>query len=453
MAHFPGMKLLLWFALLGLNQVRADSLLADRGHTAPGDFVLSSQGRAPAIYVAEGESEAVRRAADDLCKDIALVSDTKPARVSLTTELPRDVVIVGTIEQSKLLQELIKAGKLDAQDISGAWESYAIQVVDHPLPKVERALIVAGSDRRGTIYGLYTLSEAIGVSPWSWWADVPVKKQTSLAIRAGSHKQGPPAVKFRGIFLNDEDWGLQPWAAKTLEPETGDIGPKTYARLFELLLRLRANTLWPAMHPCTHAFNYYPDDKVVADRFGIVMGASHCEQMLRNNIDEWHRDGKGDYNYVTNREGVLSYWEARVKENARFENVYTVGMRGIHDGGMPGGGTLDEKALRLKNIITDQREMLRKWVNPDPTRTPQIFCPYKEVLDIYRRNLELPDDITLVWPDDNYGYVRQFSNEKERQRKGGAGVYYHISYWGAPYDYLWLCTTPPALIWEEMSKA
>jgi Glycosyl hydrolase family 115/Gylcosyl hydrolase family 115 C-terminal domain len=218
-------------------------------------------------------------------------------------------------------------------------------------------------------------------------------------------------------------------------------------------LRLRANYLWPAMHPGTPAFNSFPTNKELADAYGIVMGSSHCEQMLRDNVDEWKQDVNGEYNYVVNRDGVLKFWEQRVRENGKFDNVYTLGMRGIHDGAMPGGGTEREKAARLHHIIADQRELLARCVNTNVAQVPQIFCPYKEVLPLYRLAPDIPDDITLVWPDDNYGYVRQFSNERERRRGGGAGVYYHVSYWGGPRDYLWLCSTPPALIADEMSKA
>jgi hypothetical protein len=218
-------------------------------------------------------------------------------------------------------------------------------------------------------------------------------------------------------------------------------------------LRLRANYIWPAMHPGTPAFNSFPTNKELADAYGIVMGSSHCEQMLRDNVDEWKQDVNGEYNYVVNRDGVLKYWEQRVRENGKFENVYTLGMRGIHDGAMPGGGTEREKAGRLHHIIADQRDLLARWVNTNVAQVPQIFCPYKEVLPLYRLAPDIPEDITLVWPDDNYGYVRQFSNERERRRSGGAGVYYHVSYWGSPRDYLWLCSTLPALIAEEMSKA
>jgi hypothetical protein len=416
------------------------------------DFVLFDGKSAVPVFVETNDDRAVLRAAGDLADDVARVTGVKP----VLTQKPASekiLLIIGTLGRNQTIDLLAVAGKLDVSGVRGEWESYALQVVKNPLPGVDAALVIAGSDRRGTIYGIYQLSELIGVSPWYWWADVPVKKKNLVALHGDVFKQGPPAVKYRGIFLNDEDWGLRPWAAKTFEPETGNIGPKTYAKIFELLLRLRANYLWPAMHSGTPAFNFFPTNKEIADAYGIVMGSSHCEQMLRDNVDEWKRDGTGEYNYVTNRDGVLKYWEARVRENGKFENVYTMGMRGIHDGAMPGGGTPAEKAERLHRIIDDQRAMLARWVNTNVAAVPQIFCPYKEVLELYRLAPNLPDDITLVWPDDNYGYVRQYSDARERRRSGGAGVYYHVSYYGRPRDYLWLCSTPPALIAEEMTKA
>jgi hypothetical protein len=363
------------------------------------------------------------------------------------------IVLIGTLGQSQILDALIAAKKLDVTGIAGAWEAHVTQVVDAPLPGVSRALVIAGSDRRGTIYGCYELSKLIGVSPWNWWADVPVVARKNIALRGEGLRQNSPAVKYRGIFLNDEDWGLRPWASKTFEPDAKNIGPKTYAKIFELLLRLRGNFIWPAMHHGTKAFNQFAENKEVADHYGIVMGASHCEQMLRNNVSEWSTNTYGEYNYVVNRDGVLHYWEERVRENAKFENVFTMGMRGIHDGAMPGGGSREEQAARLHQIIADQRELLARHVNTNVALVPQIFCPYKEVLALYRQDPNIPEDITLVWPDDNYGYIRQFSSDAERQRSGGAGVYYHVSYWGAPCDYLWLESTPPALIREEMAKA
>lgn len=417
------------------------------------DLTIADGRSATAIYVNPNDDRAVLRAANDLADDLARVAGVRP---HLQDSLPagqNPAVIIGTIGKSAILDQLAAKGKLDTNGITGEWESDVLQIVKNPCPGVGRALVIAGSDRRGTIYGIYRLSELAGVSPWYWWADVPVKEQKILALHGDILKQGPPAVKYRGIFLNDEDWCLRPWAAKTFDPATGNIGPKTYAKVFELLLRLHANFLWPAMHPGTAAFNAFPDDAKLADEYGIIMGSSHCEQMLRNNVSEWDTNVFGEYNFVTNPDGVLKYWEQRLRENGKFENVYTLGMRGIHDSGMPGGGTEREKAARLQTIIADQRDLLGRLVNPEVARVPQIFCPYKEVLGLYRLMPGLPDDITLVWPDDNYGYVRQFSNPRERARGGGAGVYYHVSYYGAPRDYLWLCSTPPALIAEEMTKA
>ena len=437
--------------ILTLQPATAELALA----SSPGadDFILAGGNSAAAIFVETNDERAVLRAAGDLADDFAQVTGTKPEIVNQFSPDKKTGVFIGTIGKSKIIDRLAAEGKLATNGVSGQWESYVLQVVKNPLPGVDAALVIAGSDRRGTIYGIYQLSEMIGVSPWHWWADVPVEQSKNLALRGEIFKQGPPAVKYRGIFLNDEDWGLRPWASKTFDPETGNIGPKTYAKIFELLLRLHANYIWPAMHPDTRAFNFYPADKELADDCGIVMGSSHCEQMLRDNIDEWKPDVNGEYNFVTNPGGVLKYWEQRVRENGQYENIYTLGMRGISDSGLPGGGTPQEKADRLRAIISAQREMLARDVNTNIAAVPQIFCPYKEVLELYRLAPDIPGDITLVWPDDNYGYVREFSDARERARSGGAGVYYHASYWGTPRDYLWLCSTPPALIAEEITKA
>ena len=418
-----------------------------------GALILANEKNISPIFVGTEENQAVRRAAGDLVQDFARVTGHKPRLESEFSREEKHAIIIGTLGQSKVIDGLVTAGKLNASGVRGEWESYVLQVVTNPLPGVASALVIAGSDRRGTIYGIYELSGRIGVSPWYWWADVPVTPQKFLAVTGDRLVQGPPAVKYRGIFLNDEDFGLRPWASQTFDPELKNIGPKTYAKIYELLLRLRANYLWPAMHHGSRAFNLIPENKVVADHYGIVMGSAHCEQMLRNNVDEYDEAKYGAYEYLSNRAGVLKYWEERVRANAKYESTYTLGMRGIHDSGMPGPGTEREKAARLKNIIADQRELLARYVNTNVAAVPQIFCPYKEVLRLYRLEPDIPEDITIVWPDDNFGYVRQFSDARERQRSGGAGVYYHISYWGAPYNYLWLNAIPPALIAEEMTKA
>jgi len=423
-------------------------------HDSPvaGDFIIAENGKAASILVDPREAKVVRFAADQLASDIATVTNVDSRKNSATDA----VIIVGSID-SPLIKEAAKAGGIDLTKIKGAWESFHIEVVANPLPmshpEITRAILVIGSDRRGTAYGVFSLSEAIGVSPWYWWADVHPLKKSALYLTSSSFDSGSPSVKYRGIFINDEDWGMQPWAAKTFEKIPADIGPKTYAKVFELMLRLRTNLIWPAMHPCTKAFNFYPENKQLADDYAIVVGSSHCEPMLRNNVNEWDAKIRGEWNYATNREKVVTYWEERVRANAAYESIYTMGMRGIHDGAMPGGGTLDEKARRLGEIIADQRSILSQSINLDATQVPQMFCPYKEVLPIYRRGVKIPDDVTLVWADDNHGYLRQLPNPEERKRSGGSGIYYHLSYWGAPADYLWLSSISPAQISTEMTKA
>ncbi len=425
---------------------------------ASGDFPLAANGHAPPLVTSPGDSKVVHIAANDLAADIERVTGLKP--VVQSSASPGPAVLIGTLGHSPLIDGLVAAGKLDVKDLRGAWESFIITTVTDPLPGVPSALVIAGSDRRGTAFGVYELSQSIGVSPWYWWSDVTPAKKSSLHVAAGTRRFGPPSVQYRGIFINDEDWGLQPWAAKTFEPETGDLGPKTYAKVCELLLRLKANTLWPGMHPSTKAFNHYPRNKQVADDYAIVMGSSHAEPMLRNNVDEWTAP-KEDYNYVKNRDGVLAYWEQRMQENGKFENIYTLGMRGIHDSNMVGPKTDAERIATLEQIFADQRALIAKYAKPSvgavaphgPDSLPQMFCAYKEVLALYRQGLKVPDDVTLVWPDDNFGYVRNFATPEELKRSGGFGIYYHLSYLGAPLSYLWLSTTPPALIWSEMHKA
>ncbi|MES2440175.1 MAG: glycosyl hydrolase 115 family protein [Verrucomicrobiota bacterium] len=412
-----------------------------------GSFALAAQGTAARIVTDPADFKVVSLAAECLADDIERVTGRRPGTGG------EAAVIIGTIGRSKLIDGLIASRKLDVSGIRGKWEAFVIATVKDPLPGVASGLVIAGSDRRGTAFGVFDLSETIGVSPWVWWADVAPQRREAVFLSSGSRVQGSPGVKYRGIFINDEDWGLQPWAAKTFEPETKDIGPKTYAKICELLLRLKANYLWPAMHPSTKAFNFYPANKTVADDHAIVMGSSHAEPMLRNNVDEWDKAVYGEWDYEKNRDGVLKYWEERVKENGKFENVFTIGMRGLHDSAMPGGGGTKDKVARLQRAIDDQQAMLAREVDKNLSQIPQAFVPYKEALLLYQNGLRVPDHATLVWPDDNYGYIRQLSSPAEQKRKGGSGIYYHLSYWGAPADYLWLCTTPPALIWEEMHKA
>jgi hypothetical protein len=317
------------------------------------------------------------------------------------------------------------------------------------------SLIVLGSDKRGTAYGLLELSRMMGVSPWEWWADSPVEKRKELDFPDNFRVMQSPSVKHRGIFINDEDWGLMPWSSQNFEPSDvkGRIGPKTHARIFELLLRLRANTFWPAMHDCSEAFYLTPGNRKMADKYGIYIGTSHCEPMLRNTNAEWKIAGTGVYDFVNNRDNVLKFWEERTRELAGSDNIYTLGIRGVHDSKMLGANTLQEQKDALDQILKAQREMISDIVNPDLEKVSQVFIPYKEVLDVYKTGLQVPEDVTLMWTDDNYGYIRHFPDSAEQTRKGGHGIYNHLSYWGRPHDYLWLATTHPALVYTQMKMA
>lgn len=418
---------------------------------AAGSLPLVADGRAAPIFHDTGDHAVVAIAATDLADDIEAVTGRRPALVEAMPKADTQIW-VGTLGRSSAIDRLVAAGRLDVASLHGAWESYLIVPVTDPAPGVRQALVIVGSDRRGTAYGIYELSRAIGVSPWVWWADVPPPKRDALHVADGTHRFGPPSVKYRGIFINDEDWGLHPWAATNFDPERGDIGPKTYEKMFGLLLRLRANLLWPAMHEVTQAFNADPANARLADRYAIIMGSSHAEPMLRNNVGEWTAPSD-QFNYATHPDLVKEYWRQRVQANAGYENIYTLGMRGIHDSGIVGADSLKERRALLNRIIADQRAMLKDHVPGSVEQVPQVFTPYKEVLEIYRAGLDLPPDVTLVWPDDNFGYIRQFPSAAERQRPGGSGIYYHLSYLGAPLSHLWLSTVPPGLIELEMGRA
>jgi len=422
-----------------------------------GDFQLVHKEVVANILIAEADHSVVKIAAQDLQGDIQRVTGKQPSIRSETAALSEHVILVGTIGRCPTIDALIDSGKLAVADVVGQWETFVIEVISDPLPGIRRALVIAGSDRRGTAYGVYELCEQIGVSPWYWWADVHPRKRETLIVKAGRYREGPPSVKYRGIFINDEIWSLREWASRTFAPEEARVqkglGPKTYRKVFELLLRLKGNFLAPAMHIGTEPFNEVPENKVLADEYAIVMGSSHCEPMLRNNQGEWDSEVYGPWDYATNRDTIRRYWDERVKENGRFENVYTVGMRGIHDSAMAGGGSIADRAARLTQIIDDQREILRERVDADVAGVPQTLWLYKEVLELFQGGLDLPEDVTLVWPDDNHGYLWRLPTPAQQRRSGGSGVYYHVSYWGRPHDYLWLCSTPPALIWEEMRKA
>ena len=316
-------------------------------------------------------------------------------------------------------------------------------------------VIIVGSNGRGTAYGILELSRKAGVSPWIDWGDVTPLRKNYLALDDKFEVLQRPSVDYRGVFINDEDWSSRVWDKQLVDrhSKTGVIGPRYYHRLFQLLLRLRANTLWPAMHEGTKGFFQVKGNREVADSFDIVVGSSHCEPLLRNNVAEWDSKTMGRYNWITNRKQVEQYWRERAVETAHMDALYTLGMRGIHDGAMEGVGSGTAQVSALQSVIDEQRKILGQTVNRDLKKVPQVFIPYKEVLQAYESGLKVPDDVTLMWCDDNYGYLTRLPDAAEQRRSGGGGVYYHLSYWGRPHDYLWLTTTQPGLIYSEMRQA
>ncbi len=414
------------------------------------------------IYTDAGDYKVVDIAAHMLVDDVERITGIRPVMQLATNirRLPKEpVVVAGTIGHSRLIDQLMKQGSIDVSAVKDKWESFIITSISNPLTG-SPLLVIAGSDRRGTAFGLTSLSEAIGVSPWYWWADVTPKQKKALFVEPGMFVQGEPSVQYRGIFINDERFGgWARWAEQTYDQASGKVGPKTYQRVFELLLRLKANYLWPAMHPGTQAFNDDPENARLANDYAIVMGSSHCEQMLRNNEGEWkaveqrNPGTMGDFNYITNRKKMQNYWETRVKTNGKYENTYTLGLRGIHDYPMEGANGTAERVALMQQAIDDQRDMLRRNIKRPIEQIPQVLCTYEEVLDAYHNGLKVPDDVTLLWSDDKHGYCRNLCNPQEMQRKGGAGIYYHLSYHGDPASWIWLSPLSTSFLSTELTKA
>jgi len=408
-----------------------------------GDFRIATQNVAATLFVESTDYPGVLRALNDLQADMQRVTSRSAAIAPNEKSLGRNAVIVGTIGKSKIIDQLIRDGKIDVKSIAGKWESFLIQVAPNPLPGVESALVIAGSDKRGTIFGIYDLSDQIGVSPWYWWADVPVQHHDELFVKPGRYVQGPPAVKYRGIFLNDEAPSLTGW----VQEKYGNYNHEFYTKVFELLLRLKANYLWPAMW--NNAFN--EDDPLnpqLADEYGIVMGTSHHEPMLRAQ-QEWKRHGKGPWDYSTNADFLKGFWDQGVERNKNYESIITLGMRG--DGDMP--MTEGANIALLEKIVADQRKIIAERVNPDLSKVPQDWALYKEVQEYYEKGMRVPDDVTLLWCDDNWGNIRRLPTPEERKRSGGAGIYYHFDYVGDPRSYKWLNTIPIIKVWEQMNLA
>ena len=408
--------------------------------SAPGAFQLAKDGASAKILVDADDWAGVIRAAKDLGDDVGKVTGKASEVVTTAGSIAKGSVVVGTIGKSKFIDGLIKDKKIDVSKIKGQWESFLIQTVDG-------SLVVAGSDKRGTIFGIYDISEKIGVSPWYWWADVPAKKHDSLFIVPGAFLQGPPKVKYRGIFINDEEPAFGPWA----HAKFGGINSKMYVHMFELILRLKGNYMWPAMWG--KAFNTDdPENPRLADEYGIVMGTSHHEPMMRAQ-QEWHNyPNHGAWNYNTNKDKLYSFWKEGITRNAKYDNLVTVGMRGDGDEPMAGRGSPMQDNIKLLNrIIDDQRSLISEAYGKPASEVPQMWAIYKEVQDYYDAGMRVADDITILWCDDNWGNVRRLPTPEERKRSGGAGIYYHVDYVGGPHSYRWLNTNPIPKMWEQLN--
>ncbi len=425
---------------------------------------LFSRHKTVHIYLSPSENEAVQLAALDLLRDIGSVCGCKAV---LSTDLAPCGVVIGTVEHLDMAirEKGLSADKLKQEDGTWRWEAYLQEVRDG-------VLYILGTDRRGAIYGIYDLCEAMGVSPWYYWADVPVKIKDAYCIPADLCKADWPSVQYRGIFINDEE-ELEDWAK--LHTPDGTIGPAAYRHVFELLLRLKANYIWPAMH--VNYFNGNPDNNRLAEQMGIVVGTSHCDMLLRSNQNEWkpwitakgYADAVYDYSIEgRNREILREYWRESVESNRNYEVSFTMGMRGIHDSGfvtqtinedtsLSEEEKVEAKVRLLGQVIRDQKQILSGVLGQKKADDAlKTFIPYKEVLKLYDRGLELPEDLTLVWANDNFGHMRRYPNEAERGRKGGNGLYFHCSYWahpGSAMSYLFISSMPLAHTGNELRKS
>ncbi|HEY4060589.1 MAG TPA: glycosyl hydrolase 115 family protein [Puia sp.] len=403
--------------------------------------LVTKTGGATSIYVDANDHWLVKKAASLLQDDIERITGTRP---TLLTTLPvthtSRLVIIGSLDSSATIQRLAGSHKIPSEKLKGKWEAFAVQTVQKPLPDIDDALVITGSDRRGTAYGIFELSRRMGVSPWYWWADVPVRKQTELLYTGPAITEGPPSVKYRGFFINDEAPALSGWAKEKF----GGLNHSFYEKVFELLLRLKANYLWPAMWG--NAFNDDdPLNPILASQYGIVMGTSHHEPMLRAQ-QEWKRFGTGPWDYDKNSHILDSFWQKGIEHMDHHESIVTVGMRGDGDKPMEEGSNI---AL-LEKIVKDQRAIIQKVTGEDPASIPQSWALYKEVQDYYDKGMRVPDDVTLLLCDDNWGNVRKLPLPGEKPRGGGYGMYYHFDYVGGPRNYKWLNTNPIARVWEEM---
>ncbi|KAF9221732.1 glycoside hydrolase family 115 protein [Gyrodon lividus] len=425
------------------------------------DFAVVSNGQAAPIYHSSEDWGGVQLAATNFAADIERVTGVQPALYNVTTSSMPCVVqsntypiIIGTLGQSPLIDAIVNQTGLDVSSIEGQWEAFMTRVVSNPLPGVKSAYVMIGADKRGTIYAVYDHSEQFGVSPWYWWADVPTKQNSELYVAASGCAHGSPTVKYRGIFFNDEQPALQNWATEKFSNVTGayytgsPFNSMFYMKVFELMLRFKANYLWPGKRYMRTAFAVDdPSNQYWADFYGIVMGTSHEEPIMRSTPVEWNIFGSGPWDYSLNQQNIYDFWVVGAERGKLYENIYTVGMRGAGDVPM---STTTNVAL-LERVIADQRQILTDTFNGmDVATIPQMWCLYKEVLGYYEAGLQVPDDVTLMWTDDNYGNVERYPIYSERNRTGGAGVYYHV---GDPRDYKWITSSQMAKTYDQMSLA
>lgn len=406
-------------------------------------FPLASKGKVAPILVSSNDFLGVLRVVGHLQNDINNVTGKMPILFKDQIETSNYVVIIGTLGKSPIIDQLASEGKIDATELQGKWEKFTTQIVENPIAGVKRALVIAGSDKRGTIYGIYDLSNQIGVSPWQFWADVPVKKQSELHILPGVHSLGEPKVKYRGIFINDEAPALTGWAYENY----GGFNAKFYDKVFELILRMKGNYLWPAMW----GRMFYVDDPqnaVLADEYGIVMGTSHHEPLTRAHA-EWEKSALGKWDFNTNSENLKKFWTEGMKRMGTTETIVSIGMRGDGDEPMTQGTAID----LLENIVKTQREIISSVTKKPIEKTPQMWALYKEVQDYYDKGMRVPDDVTLLLCDDNWGNIRKLPNLNAKPRKGGYGIYYHYDYVGGPRNYKWINTNQIERTWEQMHLA
>jgi len=408
-----------------------------------GTMILAERGWVAPIVYTDKEEAAVSLAIEQLQEDFERV--TKWKSQSYLNQIPtenKNIILVGTLGHNVLLDQLVKERKLDASDIRGHWEAFLTQVVNHPFPGVDQALVIAGSDRRGTVYGIYELSAQIGVSPWYWWADVPIQYHPQLYARSVK-VISQPKVKYRGIFLNDEAPALSGWSKEKF----GGFNHEFYKHVFELILRLKGNYLWPAMWGSAF-YDDDPENAVWADKMGVVIGTSHHEPLTRAH-DEWRRYGKGPWDYQQNAENLRRFWESGMRRMGKVEHVVTVGMRGDGDEPMSEESNID----LLERIVRDQRKIIADVTGKSAKETPQLWALYKEVQDYYDKGMRVPDDVTLLLCDDNWGNIRKLPDLNAKKRSGGYGIYYHVDYVGGPRNSKWINVSQIQRIWEQMNLA